>query len=157
MADENECSGGALCQTGILAAEEAAEGEGEAGVGEDHAAEGGEGGDELREAAEGFAGVQVARPGADLARGGEVGVAVALEQRAGEGIELQRGGRGARQSVGLAHGEAGGGRLGDVGPVREAECDGLPGGQLALHRGEQRVARDGLGGGNGCGSVHRAA
>ncbi len=87
---------------GFAAFEEAAVGEGEAGVDEEAAAEAREAGDELAGPAEGLAGVEVARPRADLPGGAEVGVAFAFEDFAVERVERECGGGGARPRVGFA-------------------------------------------------------
>ena len=100
--------------------------EGEAGVHEDAAAEGGETGDELAEPAEGFAGVEEARPRAHALGGVHVGVAGALDDLAGVRVEREGRRRGARPGIGGAEGDGGGRR--SVGGVAGAVGERGPGG-----------------------------
>ena len=129
------------------ASEQAAEGEGEAGVNEDEGAEGGETGDELSGPAEGLSGVEVAEPGAGFAAGGLVGVADVGDGRAGVRIEDELGGGEGRFSGGV---DGGGVRFdggGGVGAAGEALA-GRPTEPTALRRragGGERRGRPGRG------------
>jgi hypothetical protein len=87
----------------------------------------------LSDGAEGFAGVEVARPRANLTGGVEVGVAVATEEATGVGIVLEGGSGGAGPGAKFANDD--GYRL-SGGGCGQSKGDGLPGGEEALGGGE---------------------